>query len=164
VKAAALAALLCAAIFLAYFLSGRSVAGAQEEPDPCAAVECVPLADFEDLQEDYWVVTGKLVKERHRADAWRKKYRRLVKKLRWNAVAAINVTFGRYAGQALSVAYCESRWSTRARNGQYLGLFQMGTYARSRYGHSHTAIGQARAAHRYFVASGRTWGPWSCKP
>ena len=25
-------------------------------------------------------------------------------------------------------------------------------------------IAQARAAHRYFTASGRTWGPWECKP
>ena len=27
-----------------------------------------------------------------------------------------------------------------------------------------SAVEQATAAHRYFVASGRDWGPWSCKP
>lgn len=77
---------------------------------------------------------------------------------------AIRIVFGVYAEQALRVAWCESRWHTGARNGQYLGLFQMGDYARGRYGHSGTALGQAQAAYRYFVASGRDWSPWECKP
>ena len=79
-------------------------------------------------------------------------------------VAAIRFVFGPYADQALRVAYCESRYSTRAVNGQYLGLFQMGSSERATYGHSSTALGQARAAYRYFVASGRDWSPWACKP
>ena len=72
--------------------------------------------------------------------------------------------FGSYWRQAETVARCESGFSVYARNGQYLGLFQMGSYARSRYGHSWTAWGQARAASRYFRASGYSWGPWACKP
>jgi hypothetical protein len=40
----------------------------------------------------------------------------------------------------------------------------MGNYARSRYGHSSSALGQARAAFRYFIDSGRDWSPWTCKP
>lgn len=79
--------------------------------------------------------------------------------------AAICDVFGRrYCGQALSVSWCESRHSTTAQNGQYLGLFQMGSYARSLFGHGRTARQQALAAHRYFVVSGRDWSPWSCKP
>jgi hypothetical protein len=70
----------------------------------------------------------------------------------------------RYCGQALRVARCESRFRTNARNGQYRGLFQMGASERRRFGHGLTAIEQSRAAHRYFVLSGRDWSPWSCKP
>lgn len=79
-------------------------------------------------------------------------------------VAAIQMVFGSYASQALAVARCESGLSVWATNGQYLGLFQMGSYARAAYGHSNTALGQARAAYNYFVASGRNWSPWECKP
>jgi len=79
--------------------------------------------------------------------------------------AAICTVFGRrYCGQALAVSWCESRHSTRAQNGQYLGLFQMGSSERRLFGHGPTARKQAAAAHRYFVVSGRDWSPWSCKP
>jgi len=79
--------------------------------------------------------------------------------------AAICEVFGRrYCGQALSVSWCESKHSTTARNGQYLGLFQMGSSERRLYGHGATARKQAIAAHRYFVVSGRDWRPWGCKP
>lgn len=81
-----------------------------------------------------------------------------------SARTAICSTFGRFCSQALRVSWCESRWNVYAHNGQYLGLFQMGWYARSRYGHSWNAWGQARAAYRYFRASGYSWGPWSCRP
>ncbi len=79
-------------------------------------------------------------------------------------VLAIRLVFGDYAEQALRVAWCESRWDTGATNGQFLGLYQMGDFARSTYGHSGSALGQAQAAYRYFVASGRDWSPWSCQP
>lgn len=77
---------------------------------------------------------------------------------------AICSVFGSYCAEALSVARCESGLRTTAQNGQYLGLFQMGSNERRLYGHGPTAIEQVRAAHRYFLSSGRTWGPWSCKP
>jgi hypothetical protein len=77
---------------------------------------------------------------------------------------AIEATFGAYASQAVRVASCESGLSVRASNGQYLGLFQMGSYARSRYGHGPGPWAQSRAAFNYFAASGHDWSPWSCKP
>lgn len=77
---------------------------------------------------------------------------------------AICGVFRENCEDAVDVAWCESRLDTTARNGQYLGLFQMGTFARERFGHGPTAWEQAAAAHRYFVYSGRTWSPWSCKP
>jgi hypothetical protein len=77
---------------------------------------------------------------------------------------AICHVFGRYCRQAIAVSLCESGLSTRAQNGQYLGLFQMGSSERVRFGHGPTAHAQARAAHRYFELTGRDWSPWSCKP
>lgn len=79
---------------------------------------------------------------------------------------AIYAVFGPYADQAMRVSYCETggTYSPTASNGQYLGLFQMGDFARGRYGHGASALEQARAAYAYFVDSGRDWSPWSCKP
>lgn len=76
---------------------------------------------------------------------------------------AICSVFGSYCQEALAVAWCESRHSTTAQNGQYLGLFQMGSYERRLFGHGSTARAQALAAHRYFVRSGRDWSPWACR-
>lgn len=78
--------------------------------------------------------------------------------------AAICRVFGPYCKEALAVARCESRLHPHAQNGQYLGLFQMGASERRLFGHGPSAVEQARAARRYFVASGRDWSPWSCKP
>jgi hypothetical protein len=78
--------------------------------------------------------------------------------------AAICGVFGGDCKEAVAVAWCESRLRTTAHNGEYLGLFQMGSFAREVYGHGPTARAQAVAAHRYFVSSGRDWSPWSCKP
>jgi hypothetical protein len=76
---------------------------------------------------------------------------------------AICNVFGDYCHEAIAVAWCESHLSTTAQNGQYLGLFQMGSYERRLFGHGDTAHEQAVAAHRYFVLSGRDWSPWSCR-
>lgn len=72
----------------------------------------------------------------------------------------------RYSQEAMKVVYCETggTYSVWSRNGQYLGLFQMGSWERATYGHGNNAWVQARAAHRYFVASGSDWSPWECKP
>lgn len=78
--------------------------------------------------------------------------------------AVICRVFGDYCRQAMTVAHCESRLHTGAQNGQYLGLFQMGSSERRLFGHGSSVEAQARAAYRYFVRSGRDWSPWSCKP
>lgn len=77
---------------------------------------------------------------------------------------AICHIFGSYCSQALRVSECESGYSIWAQNGQYLGLFQMGSSERRMFGHSNTAVGQAYSAYKYFVLSGKDWSPWSCKP
>ena len=89
---------------------------------------------------------------------------RLAAELRGSPAKAICHVFGLYCGQVLRVARCESVYSVDAHNGQYLGLFQMGSNERQLFGHGGSARAQARAAHRYFVVSGRDWSPWSCKP
>lgn len=81
-----------------------------------------------------------------------------------NIPKVIEMVFGPYATQAQRVAWCESKWYTGATNGQYQGMFQMGSSERRLYGHGSTPFEQAQAAYRYFVASGRDWSPWECKP
>jgi len=76
---------------------------------------------------------------------------------------AICSVFGSYCEEAVAVAWCESRLNPTAENGQYRGLFQMGSYERSLFGHGNTAHDQSVAAHRYFVRSGRDWSPWACR-
>jgi hypothetical protein len=76
---------------------------------------------------------------------------------------AICSVFGAHCEEALAVAWCESRLRTTAENGQYRGLFQMGSYERSLFGHGTSAHDQSLAAHRYFVRSGRDWSPWACR-
>jgi hypothetical protein len=90
---------------------------------------------------------------------------RFLERMRDPAKAICHV-FGAYCTEAIAVAKCESGWSMtpRAHNGQYLGSFQMGSYARSRYGHGDTVLEQARAAFAYFKAAGSDWSPWSCRP
>lgn len=76
---------------------------------------------------------------------------------------AICTVFGPFCQEAVAVAWCESRLQTTAQNGQYLGLFQMGSSERRLFGHGDSARKQAIAARRYFVRSGRDWSPWSCR-
>jgi hypothetical protein len=76
---------------------------------------------------------------------------------------AICGVFGQHCKEAIAVAWCESRLSPAAQNGQYLGLFQMGSSERQLFGHGRSAYEQAVAANRYFVYSGRDWSPWSCR-
>jgi hypothetical protein len=111
-----------------------------------------------------------LASARARADAAKAALRGRTEERRLELVAAatpqqvICDVFGSYCREALAVAHCESRFRTEAQNGQYLGLFQMGSNERRLFGHGSTPDAQARAAHRYFVSSGRDWSPWSCKP
>jgi len=70
--------------------------------------------------------------------------------------------FGAHCSEAISVANCESHLNVYARNGQYLGLFQFGSFARAHYGFAWDALTQARAAYRYWRDAG--WSPWQCQP
>lgn len=67
--------------------------------------------------------------------------------------------------EAWEIAGCETgnTYSVWARNGQYLGLFQMGSNERKIYGHDWNAWTQSKAAHKYYVDSGRDWSPWECR-
>ena len=89
---------------------------------------------------------------------------RLLAEAARSPVKAICYVFEDRCAEALRVARCESGYRTTAQNGQYLGLFQMGSSERQLFGHGETALAQARAAYRYFLQSGRDWSPWSCKP
>ena len=78
--------------------------------------------------------------------------------------------------QAIEVAKCEAAqyWTwgiphkARGPYDEYgnrrLSMFQMGTRERRLYGHGPDPWSQAFAAHRYWVASGKDWSPWECKP
>jgi hypothetical protein len=116
------------------------------------------------------VARASLAATRAKAARARKAIERAAQRRHARAVAALQPqpaickAFGAYCREALQVARCESGYRTTAQNGQYLGLFQMGTSERRLFGHGTTAIEQARAAYRYFVRSGRDWSPWSCKP
>lgn len=82
-------------------------------------------------------------------------------RLQWDVEFAIEWVFpAAEEAKAKAVAWCESKFSRRAQNGQYFGVWQMGSSERERFGHSTTAIGQTLAAKRYFDLSG--WSPWSC--
>ena len=70
--------------------------------------------------------------------------------------------FGSHCSEAISVATCESHLNVYARNGQYLGLFQFGSFARAHYGFAWDALTQSRAAYRYWRDAG--WSPWQCQP
>lgn len=105
-----------------------------------------------------WAARLWVVRNRHA----RQRYYAIVN----DPIRSIRSTFGRYGDQAVAVAGCETggTYSVYASNGQYLGLFQMGDYAREKYGHSTSALGQARAAYHYFSDEGYDWSPWECKP
>jgi hypothetical protein len=93
-----------------------------------------------------------------------RKLRLLAARRRISPATAICRVFGSHCHEALAVSRCESGLRTDAHNGQYLGLFQMGSKERHLFGHGPTALEQVTAAHRYFIASGASWRPWSCKP
>jgi hypothetical protein len=102
------------------------------------------------------------LERRHRLEVMHLRVEQLVERPK----VAIALMFGGYAGEAMQVADCETggTFSTGATNGQYLGLFQMGSSERATYGDGDSPLAQARAAYVYFVVSGRDWSPWTCKP
>jgi hypothetical protein len=91
-----------------------------------------------------------------------------------NAIHAINLSWCGHVNrrcvagdQAARVARCEASaryWNANrpqdAVNGQYRGMFQMGSSERLRFGHGPSVWHQARAAHAYYKLS--WWYPWEC--
>jgi hypothetical protein len=110
------------------------------------------------------VIVRRKIAAARAAIAKRQRVRRLASARAATPEAVICRVFGEHCRDAVAVARCESRLLTWARNGEYLGLFQLGVSERQLFGHGESAVDQARAAHRYFIASGRDWSPWSCKP
>lgn len=69
--------------------------------------------------------------------------------------------------EAWSVSGCEAgpQRSPWARNGIYLGMFQVSIYWRRIIrGFAMNAWAQAKHAHRVWTLTGRSWAHWSCKP
>jgi len=72
--------------------------------------------------------------------------------------------------QAFAVARCETggTFSVYAENGQYKGIFQMGSNERNKFGFAWNAWAQAKSAFKYYLYSVRNygygWHPWSCLP
>lgn len=66
--------------------------------------------------------------------------------------------------KAVQVAWCESRFDPRARNGQYLGVFQVSDHWRSSIpGWGSSVEDQARHALKIYKRVGRRWSPtWAC--
>jgi hypothetical protein len=92
---------------------------------------------------------------------------------RHNAIHAIQLSFGPDWRDAVNVSHCEAgayHWQRTGRpqdsgNGQYLGLFQMGRWARATFGHGPGVWAQAKAAAANFRSNGRSWrGQWECQP
>ena len=66
--------------------------------------------------------------------------------------------FGPAGPRAVSVFWCESKFQASAKNGQFLGIAQMGARERARFGHGPDSLTQIQAAYKYFRLSG--WAPW----
>jgi hypothetical protein len=74
---------------------------------------------------------------------------------------AVYAVWGFEAPAAMRVAACETgrTWNVWATNGQYWGVFQMGSHERATYGFAWNVWEQARGAHRYWSRAG--WSPWA---
>ena len=79
-----------------------------------------------------------------------------------SARVVICKVFKNYCAEALRVSWCESKHYVWAANGQYRGLFQMGSWERARTG---TARAPGRSLGRHGATSsprGKDWSPWAC--
>lgn len=78
-----------------------------------------------------------------------------------SAKRAVCFYFGdKNCDQAMKIVKCETggTYWPWVSNGQYLGIFQMGSSERAKYGHGNNVWAQAKAAYHYFLDAG--WGPW----
>jgi hypothetical protein len=97
------------------------------------------------------------------AHGWRHAHARPAPDAVLPAIQKAADTYGFSPSGMVRVAQCESRLDRSATNGQYLGLFQLGGYARDRYLHGSwtDAYANALAAARYAHDAGG-FSPWSC--
>jgi hypothetical protein len=67
---------------------------------------------------------------------------------------------GNLCATAMAIVKCETggTYTTWSANGQYLGIFQMGSSERRKYGHGNNVWAQSRAAYAYFQDAG--FHPW----
>jgi hypothetical protein len=67
---------------------------------------------------------------------------------------------GSLCATAMKIVRCETggSYTPWSANGQYLGIFQMGSHERATYGHGNNVWAQAKAAYAYYKDAG--WGPW----
>jgi hypothetical protein len=72
----------------------------------------------------------------------------------------IREIFGVHGDKAVEVAQCESELAASAKNGNALGLFQLGVAERTEYGHGEDALTQIKAAYELFLTRG--WQPRMC--
>ena len=80
----------------------------------------------------------------------------------------IKAVFGNRSGEALRVASCESRYDPNARNGSYVGVFQIHhrthAWRIEKVGGKdlYDPLTNVRVAHSLMTDKG--WGPWTCSP
>ncbi len=155
---------LLASYLLALTIAAVSAGRAATRPDGHLRTVGYGQVRFDGLGPEAWAARYR--QAHRRLAAMRRRYAGELQLLAERPRTAIALMFGPYAGQALTVSSCEAgpKLSTRAHNGQHLGLFQMGRRERQLYGDGSSALAQARAAYVYFVVSGRDWSPWTCKP
>jgi hypothetical protein len=76
------------------------------------------------------------------------------------AYRAVCYYFKGNCGTAMQIVRCETggTYYPWASNGQYLGIFQMGSVERATYGYGSNVWAQAKAAYAYYSHAG--FGPW----
>ena len=78
-----------------------------------------------------------------------------------SALRAVCYYFGPNCQTAMRIVKCETggTYSTLSANGQYHGIFQMGSHERATFGDGNNVWAQAKAAYHYFLAA-HGFGPW----
>jgi len=78
-----------------------------------------------------------------------------------SAYRAVCFYFKQNCATAMRIVKCETggTYTPWSANGQYLGIFQMGSSERARYGHGNNVWAQAKAAYAYYRDAGG-FGPW----
>lgn len=68
---------------------------------------------------------------------------------------------GSLCATAMQIVKCETggTYSPWSANGQYLGIFQMGSHERATFGHGNNVWAQSKAAYDYYTAA-KGFSPW----